>query len=392
MIASWAWGLWLAVSWTWCIALFLPVILAADSGPGSWAIMFVCNVAGAAAMPFVFRTTATSLDFIRRNLLACRVFSWVTLVCQSWFIGWASSRLSWSAPAAIGLIALLAGAGRGRPVWIGASVVCWVSTIAAGLVDLAKAPSGHLSSLLAEELSWHPAALYALPLVFTGFAASPWLDLTFHQALRASRQPRRAFAIAFPVLFGTMLVVSLVWRDDLASLMLHPSGHAAAWLVPALVAIILQLGFTAVLHARHLPRPWLAFLVAGAVVLLARAAGDTPMPTGRSLNELLYRTSLGFYGVLVPCWIWAGHNAMRASTIVLAIIAVLLSAVPMLVDVSYRPLYPAVLAVIVLTRFVPRRTAQVDQVRVEPHAPDEFAATPRVPASPRNISRPRFRP
>ena len=360
MIAVWAWGLWLAVSWTWCIALFLPVILAADAGPGSWAIMFVCNVIGAAAMPFVFRTPEASLAFIRRNRLACRVFSWVTLVCQSWFIGWASSRLSWSAPAASGLIVLLAGAGRGRPVWIGASVVCWVSTVAAGLLDLANAPSGRLSFLLSDELAWHPVALYALPLVFAGFAASPWLDLTFHQALRASRQPRQAFAIAFPVLFGTMLAVSLIWRDDLASLMLHPSNHAAAWLVPALIAIILQLGFTAVLHARHLPQPGMAYLVGGAAVLLARTAGDIPMPTGHSLNELFYRASFGFYGVLVPCWIWAGHNAMRASTIVLAIIAVLLAAVPMLVDVAYRPLYPAALAAIALTRFMPRRTVQAD--------------------------------
>ncbi len=364
MIATWAWGLWLAVSWTWCIALFLPVILATDTGPGSWAIMFVCNVAGAAVMPFLFRTPGASLDFIRRNLLACRVFSWVTLVCQSWFIGWASSRLSWSAPVVVvALVALLAGAGSGRPVWIGASVVCWVSTVAAGLVDLARAPSGRLSSLFTDELTWHPAALYALPLVFAGFAASPRLDLTFHQALRASRQPRQAFAIAFPVLFGTMLVVSLVWRDDLTSLMLHPADHAAAWLVPALVAIILQLGFTAVLHARHLPRPRVAFLVAAAAALLAWAAGDTPMPTGQSLNELLYRASFGFYGVLVPCWIWAGDNAMRPSTVVLAVVAVLLAAVPMLLDVAYRPLYAAALVLIALTRFVPRRAAQLDQAR-----------------------------
>ena len=81
------------------------------------------------------------------------------------------------------------------------------------------------------------------------------------------------------------------------------------------------------------------------------------MPTGTSLNELLYRGSIGFYGVLVPCWIWAGDNATRPLAIALAALALLLAAVPMLLDAAYRPLYPAVLAVIALTRFVPRRVA-----------------------------------
>ena len=357
MMASWAWGLWLAVSWTWCIALFLPVILLKDAGPGSWALMLVCNIAGAAAMPFAFRTPRASLEFVRRHLLACRVFSWVTLVCQAWVIGWAGSRLPWPILlAAVGLVALFAGAGRGRPVWLGAAVLCWLGTVAAGLVDLAAAPPGRLPALLGSEFGWHPLALSGLPLVFAGFAASPWLDLTFHQALRASPQPRRAFTVAFPILFGTMLLMSLVWRDDLAGPMLHASAPLIPRLIAVLVAIILQLGFTAVLHARHLPRPGAALAVAVAAAVLAWAAGDIPMPTGYSLNEMLYRGSVGFYGVLVPCWIWAGDNAVRPLTVALAVLALLVAAIPMLLDVAYRPLYAVALAIIASTRFMPRRT------------------------------------
>lgn len=362
MIEYWAWGLWLAVSWTWCIALFLPVILLADTGPGSWAIMFVCNVVGAAAMPFVFPKRHDSMSFVRRNSVACRLFSWVTLLCQSWFIGWASSRLPRPiAASAVGLILLLAGAGKGRPVWIGAAVVCWIGTLVAGLVDLGHAPPGRLSSLLTGEFAWHPIALYALPLLFAGFAASPWLDLTFHHALQRSRQPRRAFSIAFPILFGTMLVVSLVWRDDLAPLMLHPSDHAVTWLSLTLFAIILQLGFTTVLHAWHLPHSKIALAVAGATVLLSWAAGDLLTATGYGLNELVYRGSIGFYGVLVPCWIWAGDNATRPLAIGLAAVALLLASVPMMWDAAYRPLYLFALVAIAMTRFVPRRVASLDQ-------------------------------
>ena len=41
-----AWGIFLGVSWTWCIGMFLPVLLLRDLGPGAFVVFAVPNVIG----------------------------------------------------------------------------------------------------------------------------------------------------------------------------------------------------------------------------------------------------------------------------------------------------------------------------------------------------------
>ena len=44
------WALFLGVSWTWVIGMFLPVLLVRDYGMLGWIVFAVPNVVGAAAM------------------------------------------------------------------------------------------------------------------------------------------------------------------------------------------------------------------------------------------------------------------------------------------------------------------------------------------------------
>ena len=345
--------MYLACSWTWCIALFLPAILVADVGPGAWLVFAICNIAGVMAMPFVVGSRERSLAFVRRNGTACRVFSVVTILCQAWFLGWAASRLAWPvALVAAGGVAFLV-AVRADRSWQAAALVVMLATLAVFAVYLWRAPDVHLLTSLRDEFGWHPVALYAVPLIAAGFVFSPYLDLTFHHAMQEA--PRAAFTVAFPILFGTMLLFSLAYRDDLVRIMLAPAGVAPVWLVPVLAVLILQVGFTLVLHTRFLPpRNGIGIgLAIVAATAFAFVLGDTVVPTGRTLNEFVYRASIGFYGVLTPCWVWAAAFTDARPGMVavgLASAALLVAALPMLFVPGWLALYPAALVLMGLTR------------------------------------------
>src|SRR3954471_24793497 len=49
------WAAFLGASWTWCIGMFLPVLLIRDYGPSMWWAFAVPNVIGAAAMGWILR-------------------------------------------------------------------------------------------------------------------------------------------------------------------------------------------------------------------------------------------------------------------------------------------------------------------------------------------------
>ena len=58
---SWIlWAIYLASSWTWCIGMFLPVLLVRDYGIWGWIVFAVPNVLGAAAMGWVLRSRSSS--------------------------------------------------------------------------------------------------------------------------------------------------------------------------------------------------------------------------------------------------------------------------------------------------------------------------------------------
>ncbi|MDB5325177.1 MAG: hypothetical protein JWM57_746, partial [Phycisphaerales bacterium] len=89
----WSWAAYLGASWTWCIGMFLPVLLIRDYGPWAWVIFALPNVIGAGAMGWVMRSREMSHDYTIRHASACRLFSFVTIAFQLFFALWMLPRL-----------------------------------------------------------------------------------------------------------------------------------------------------------------------------------------------------------------------------------------------------------------------------------------------------------
>ena len=90
MISTLGWSFYLASSWTWCIGMFLPVLLVDDFGVWGWIVFAVPNVVGAAAVGALrspLRDSVTPADaqgFGRLSL----AFSFVTILFHTAFLGW----------------------------------------------------------------------------------------------------------------------------------------------------------------------------------------------------------------------------------------------------------------------------------------------------------------
>src|ERR1044071_551865 len=82
------WAAYLACSWTWCIGMFLPVLLVRDFGAWGYAVFAAPNVAGAAAMGWVLRRQGASEWLVQRHGGVWRVFSIVTVAFQFMFLYW----------------------------------------------------------------------------------------------------------------------------------------------------------------------------------------------------------------------------------------------------------------------------------------------------------------
>jgi hypothetical protein len=82
------WGMYLGISWTWVIGMFLPVLLVRDYGPLAWWIFAIPNCIGAAAMGWVLRNADDSAAYVRRHAGACRWFSLVTIAFHLFFAAW----------------------------------------------------------------------------------------------------------------------------------------------------------------------------------------------------------------------------------------------------------------------------------------------------------------
>src|ERR1051325_2490171 len=88
MLKSLLWAFFLACSWTWCIGMFLPVLLVRNWGIGAWFVFAIPNVIGAAAMGFVMRSRQQSEDILINHRMAVAVFSLITIAFHIYFVYW----------------------------------------------------------------------------------------------------------------------------------------------------------------------------------------------------------------------------------------------------------------------------------------------------------------
>src|SRR5947207_10311230 len=82
------WAFFLACSWTWCIGMFLPVLLVRNWGIWGWVVFAIPNIIGAAAMGWVISSRDVSERILDRHRLAVAIFSLITIAFHIYFVYW----------------------------------------------------------------------------------------------------------------------------------------------------------------------------------------------------------------------------------------------------------------------------------------------------------------
>ena len=343
-------GMYLATSWTWCIGMFLPVILLRDFGWWAWVAFALPNVIGAAAMGAALKREGASQAMVAAHAPMMRVFSIVTLAFQAFFLAWLFSDLDSGLLRAAMLalvlcVLILPGLHSSWPIWsrVSTGVVYVISLACAGLY---VAQVG-LPILPATKVSQAADLALLAPVLIVGFALCPYLDLSFHAARQ--RTPGRtgtlAFVVGFGVLFLAMIVFTLFYTPAaLNTLPLSPAAAATRIVqggsssslgglvlgglsvagLAVLVHLVAQAAITAGIHQSFSRRHSLAGSHAGVdrnsssgvfdkiptlawVALLLVPVGiliGMPSYAGLSMFELCYRAFMGFYGLIFPAYVW----------------------------------------------------------------------------------------
>jgi hypothetical protein len=258
MLRTTLWAFFLACSWTWCVGMFLPVLLVRNWGVWAWVVFAIPNVVGAAAMGFVIRSRETSQRILDEHRLAIAVFSLITIAFHIYFVYWfVGGRLMgpWSLVIPVAAFFIFWSPGRQRPELDSrlAPIVWLISMIAFAIVAWRD---GFKIDLL-PPLWPKYEALFLLPLCLFGFALCPYLDATFHRALQATG-PRApfVFSLGFGLFFLLMILFTLWYTRPIAAL-IYPgnAGTVSRWIVIAIGChMSIQSAFTVSLHVRELER------------------------------------------------------------------------------------------------------------------------------------------
>jgi len=334
-----AWAAFLGISWTWCIGMFVPVLLVRDAGSWGWLVFAIPNVIGAAAMGWVLKSPEQSRRIVESHSAACKAFSIVTIAFHVFFVLWFVPRLV-GLPTAAVTLALAA--------------VYLLFTIARGDYDIPVAVVVLLISIgAAVRFAYHgPAiiphfplvpsanAIYLLPVCLFGFALCPYLDLTFHRARQACIEPEEshaAFGYGFGVCFFAMIIFSLSYSRVLSLLLVDDwrDNVRPAYGKAIAVHMIVQSAYTISVHARAFldTRPKsggvLAMLISCQIALLAAFFSvGLPRIAGLDAGEVVYRVFMGFYGLLFPAYVWffmlparANRNALARAFLLAVVVA-----------------------------------------------------------------------
>jgi len=315
------WSAFVACSWTWCIGMFLPVLLVRDYGVSGWIVFALPNVVGAAAMGWVLAGQSSSPAFVALHRWAAVMFSIVTLAFHAYFVSAVLGPLFgyWTTLPCAGLVAGLALLLRGIK---GSNLVVAGGVLMASLVALGLTISMSTIEAMGIEpriaISLTRSVLWLAPISCFGFFLCPYLDLTFHRARQANTAAaaRMVFAFGFGSLFLLMILFTLIYTQPLCQLMATghiPRGRAGLLLWIVLAHLLGQSAYTMVLHWRELAplnlRKWRKadWALIGLIALTAVMAGGADRLL-RGLcpasGECGYRFFMVFYGLLFPTYVY----------------------------------------------------------------------------------------
>ncbi len=310
------WAVFLACSWTWCIGMFLPVVLLRDYGLWGFVIFAVPNILGAASIGWVIRSPEVARRLLDRYRLAIGLFSAVTIAFHVYFLAWIGSWMpgvlgldrmlvAWILAASLAVFITMSVATTRTLVVM--SVPLWL--LSGALVGTLIGIDTRTAAALPPPVIDEAALLWLAPVMIFGFALCPYLDGTFltARASLSNSQAKAAFGLGFGVLFLAMIVGTVLYAPLLESTL---GGHAVARWVGGLllVHLLFQSIFTISAHRRvstlsAVPAPvlWVLLLVAAGGAALATRLPDH---AGLSAGEIGYKAFLVFYGLVFPAFVW----------------------------------------------------------------------------------------
>ena len=294
MPATVGWGLFCACSWTWCIGMFLPIILLREFGWPGFLVFAVPNVLGCAAFGYVLGNASRRADLLSRHQPATVLFSATVIGYHMFFAAFLATMVARgsSAPLA-GALALpvgvyVVGYGLSRlpaRAWLPMAAVLY----AGSMVTFASVGAAPLRAIQwSGSLTGADLACLAPVFVF-GFLLSPYLDLTFHRALRSSPS-RHCFAV-FGIAFVPILLLTAAYRGGFTPAII---GYIVAQSIFTVAAHFRELRAASWPHGRG-PR-WALLAIPAAAAGLALLPGD---------GERTYLRLLGLYGLFFPAYVLA---------------------------------------------------------------------------------------
>lgn len=323
--ATIGWAIYLAVSWTWCIGMFLPILLVRDFGLAGYLAFAIPNVIGAAAMGWAIASPGASVRFVEKHRAACAVFGCVTALFHVAFLVRVIYPLdapSGGLPAVVGVAlgaVVLSFVDRPRIVAVATYLVS-VAVVAALMIEpglpLVSDDAGAAARFQTMRL---PAldVLFLAPACAFGFLLCPYLDLTFHRARQAlpGASSRIGFGLGFGVFFLAMIVFTPMYAALFVPSWFGPGARPASTVLALVLAhLAAQSAATIGFHTRELVRHghrsarWtLAGVLALVLVWIMLPRAGAPMPP--SLADpgerlIWYRLFMSCYGLLFPAYVW----------------------------------------------------------------------------------------
>lgn len=319
------WAFYLASSWTWCIGMFLPVLLIRDYGVCGWVVFAVPNILGATAMAYILAKPEMSKEIVEKHKIACNVFSIVTILFQVFFITWISQLVSVVFMVIVGVVLSLIyvfSLTFDKNQLFGA-FIAWALSLSCFVLILNIIPVENLNFFKSENLNYKiNSLLYLTPVCFFGFMLCPYLDLTLHKAKQSNNElnSKIIFTIGFCFLFFVMLLMTLFYANPMINIIkgipyfLNDQKQLPLMYVYAVVFhMLIQAGFTTMLHFKAVFPPLifkrnnltsLFFAVLSVAVFLLPIIFDAKYTfLNISINEIIYRSFMVFYGLIAPAYV-----------------------------------------------------------------------------------------
>ena len=247
-IANCGWGIFCAVSWTWCIGMWLPILLIHRFGWAGFWLIAIPNVLGCAGMGYVLRSQGASRKAVTQAGLSVTWFSTVTIAYHLFFLSMIATFMTWAFAPDPGLVWLslwipiavfvIAWFVSYLPtiLWLVFASIIFAATIVTFLI-IGPDNLDHVGDLAEQAPS---GAVGAAPMFALGFLLCPHLDATLHRARQAVNGPH-AFSI-----FGIGFAFTMVF---VASYAMY-----APYALPSLILafFVYQAIFTIAAHLREL--------------------------------------------------------------------------------------------------------------------------------------------